>query len=156
MQKHVAMVAVMSVLGLAGLVACSSSDGPLSQSEFVKQGNAICDRTNAKLKGVIPDDAASVPARTLAPDFSKFADIAEKANQELKDLDAPDEDVDGLKEATDGQDTQAAKVRAIAKTLASGQAVPGSKLDEINALSDKVNPPFDKIGLNRCGSDAED
>jgi len=157
MRRMLIALGLTLALGLGG-AACSSGSKHLSQAEFSKQGNAICDDYSQRLIGVIPssEKLGTTPPEQLAPAFSKFASIGDDGNNKLKELKPPKDAEASFDKAIALQTAQVADVRSIAASLAKGQALRNADLTKVDKEGDAINPFFDKIGLRHCGSDASE
>ncbi len=142
--------AILAALLATGAVAgCGSGgDKPLSKTEYIKQGDAICKKFGDKL-----DKAAQKQFADLGPNeapsekqLTPFVEDAVKPNIEsqisgLRDLEPPKADKDKLNAIYDQVETALAKV----------EDDPESLLEQGADPFEKANAAAQKYGFKECG-----
>jgi hypothetical protein len=145
--------AVVAVALLLGLGACSSGGGAkLSKADYTTKASAICTRVTKEIKGAEPKNFDTATPTVQGAAIQKVADYSNQAISDLKDLKAPDELADGVKNALQVQQEGTNKIDALAKDLSAGKKVDRSRYQEISKDSDKSNAAWDKTGIKKCGS----
>lgn len=141
------------------LASCGGSDAePLSKSEYLKQGNAICkaagERVNKAFEAVGEIDPADLgeDAGKIADFFEETAAIFSGMIDDLDDLEPPSDDkgdVDEmLKTGRDGVD----ELRGAAEKIEEDGDLEA--LDDMGENLDEFDEKADEYGLDECSLEA--
>lgn len=134
---------VLAAVVLVGTAGCGGSDKkPLSKSEYVRQGNAICKKGNKKIEAA----ASKFKGEPSPKELEKFAtdDLVpsvEDQVKQLRDLEPPKADKDTVEKIYKQVDAGVSKVKADPSTLTKTPDPFG-----------KANKAARSYGLTVCGS----
>jgi hypothetical protein len=172
MGRNLRPVAVLGLLlAFALVVAACGGDEALSKDEYIAQGNAICEDTNAQLEAIISESVAELPdeftpdefAEVLVGDFvDHFTAAIEGQLADLRDLAAPEGDENLLASFYDEVEAVLGAINQLADAAAAGDPAaieqltsdedPGhGGLPVVAMAFDDVDMRAIEYGLTVCG-----
>ncbi len=161
-RNRLVAVAVVATIGIAGCGggddttdsavttgATGTGGAPLSQEEFVSQGNAICEDVNSQLATL---EAPTNDMATIADFAEQGLAITEPALAEFEALTPPEELQSTFDEYLSQAREQLAKTQELQAAAEAGDAEQvQSLLTEIQAL--EGDPLAKELGLDVCAQD---
>jgi hypothetical protein len=147
--------ATLCLVALALLAGCGGDDddggGALSREEFVRQADAVCQRTNEEGNKIQEPDAAK--------DFREFAentrDVADKGVKDLKELEPPEDLKADYDKALKNLEEQVGLLDELADAAEANDA---AKLQQLLARGEKLNTEnrelSGRLGFKECGKDS--
>ena len=129
MGKNLRPVAVLGILlALALLGAACAADEALSKDEYIAQGNAICEVTNARFEAIASEFYADLPEDSTPEEFvevfAEFSDegtaVSEGQLADLRDLAAPEGDEELLAALYDDLEAVLGALNELADAAAAG------------------------------------